>query len=83
MSTEEDVRQVVLKHLGSRASGDHLPADLPLGESGAGLDSIALIEMLLDCEAVFGVPLVQSLLEDGPVTVERIAAAVTAARRSA
>ena len=82
MSTEKDVRQVVLRHLGAGVGLDNLPADLPLGETGAGLDSIALIEMLLDCEAAFGVPLVDSVLKDGTVTVATIAATI-AARRTA
>lgn len=83
MATEEDVRQVVLRHLGGGAGLDHLPADLPLGETGAGLDSIALIEMLIDCESAFGVPLVDALLQEGTVTVAAITAAIAAARRTA
>lgn len=83
MATEEDVRQVVQRHLGGGAGLDHLPADLPLGETGAGLDSIALVETLIDCESAFGVPLVDALLQEGTVTVAAITAAIAAARRTA
>lgn len=42
---------------------------LPLGAEGLGLDSIALVEVLLACEKAFGVELAAELLAISPLTV--------------
>jgi acyl carrier protein len=47
--------------------------DVALGTGGLGLDSIAIAEVLLDCERYFGVR-VTDLLDGAPITVARIAA---------
>ena len=60
--------------LRSRAplAGNGALADDPrLGAGGLGLDSIAMVELLLDCERRFGVP-VTGLLEGPPLTVGRL-----------
>ena len=49
-----------------------LPGDLRLGPGGLGLDSIALVELLLDCEQRFGIPRPVGLLEGEPLTVGRL-----------
>ncbi len=46
-----------------------LPDDLRLGAGGLGLDSIALVELLLDCERRFGLAGVAELLAGPPLTV--------------
>ena len=46
--------------------------DLPLGAEGLGLDSIAIAEVLLDCERHFGVRLAADLLDGVPITARRI-----------
>jgi acyl carrier protein len=52
-----------------------LPDDLRLGAGGLGLDSIALVELLLECEERFGLPRSTGLLEsDEPLTVGRLLA---------
>lgn len=50
-----------------------LQTDTDLGPGGYGLDSISLVELLLVCEAHFGVPFPFTLLEEGPITVGRLA----------
>jgi acyl carrier protein len=56
-----------------------LPDDLPLGPGGLGLDSIALVELLLDCERRFGIPRPGDLLEGPPLTVGILVSHVRAA----
>ena len=46
-----------------------LPDDLPLGPGGLGLDSISLVELLLECEQRFSIPRPVDLLEGPPLTV--------------
>jgi acyl carrier protein len=46
-----------------------LPGDLRLGPGGLGLDSIALVELLLECEQRFGIPRPVGLLEGEPLTI--------------
>jgi acyl carrier protein len=58
-----------------------LPEDLRLGSGGLGLDSISLVEILLDCEQKFGIPPLIELLEGAPLTVGRLVSAVCAASR--
>lgn len=49
-----------------------LSDDLPLGPGGLGLDSIALVELLIECERRFGIPRPTDLLEVSPLTVGRL-----------
>jgi acyl carrier protein len=74
---EETIREVLRKH-GHRVPGD---ADLSLGEDGLALDSIAMVELLLDLEERFGVAIADDLLQPNrTVTVGSIAAYVRARR---
>lgn len=61
------------------ASGT-LADELQLGTGGLGLDSIAMVELLLDCERRFGVQTLD-LLEGAPLTVGRLAAHLRAGPR--
>jgi acyl carrier protein len=54
-------------------TGDPGETDLLLGGGGLGLDSIALAEVLLECEQRFGVSAI-SLLDGEPITVGRLLA---------
>jgi len=42
---------------------------LPLGAGGIGLDSIALVEVLLECEETFGVAIAAEALAGSALTV--------------
>jgi acyl carrier protein len=46
-----------------------LSSDLPLGASGLGLDSIAMVEVLLECEELFGVAIAGDALALPSLTV--------------
>jgi acyl carrier protein len=61
------VRGIVAKHAPAAALDD----DAPLGGDGIGLDSIAIAEVLIDCESRFGVE-IADLLGGEPVTIRRI-----------
>ncbi|HYG62166.1 MAG TPA: acyl carrier protein [Thermoanaerobaculia bacterium] len=77
------IEEAVLDLLRSRAplarDRAELPDDLRLGSGGLGMDSIALVELLLDCEEQFGIPRPVELLEGEPLTVGRLVAHVRAA----
>jgi acyl carrier protein len=70
------VREIVAKHASSSVGDDATP----LGGDGVGLDSIALAEVLLECEERFGAE-VADLLDGGAVTVQRIVERIGAAAR--
>jgi acyl carrier protein len=83
MDLETSIRDAVRDLLRSRAPHRlfadppaDLPDDLRLGPGGLGLDSIAVVELLLDCEQRFGVPPMGllGLLGDAPLTVGRLVA---------
>ena len=80
MKTGAQIEDAVLDLLRSRAplANGALPEDLRLGAGGLGLDSIAMVEMLLDCERRFGVPMA-GLLEGAPLTVGLLIAHARAA----
>jgi acyl carrier protein len=49
-----------------------IPDDLPLGNDGIGLDSISLVELLLDCEAALSLPFPAAVFDHGPLTLRRL-----------
>jgi acyl carrier protein len=74
MDIETSIQNVVRELLRSRALHRpfaDLPDDLRLGPGGLGLDSIAVVELVLDCERRFGVS-PMALLDGAPLTVGRL-----------
>ena len=67
-----DVVQRVHAILRARNRHIELLADLSLGADGLNLDSIALVEVLLECEDAFGVVLGADVLAASPLTVGRL-----------
>jgi acyl carrier protein len=76
MGVEPTVDDVLRDLLRSRGCEQELPEDLPLGPGGLGLDSIAMVELLLLCEARFSVAVAAELLAGGPLTIGRLAACI-------
>ena len=72
--TAGGVRELLLRHLPSYWSADELPDDLSLTGPNLGLDSVEVVELLLDCEARFGLSLPAELTEGEPLTIRKIAA---------
>ena len=68
-STAEAVHTLLRERSALARDRPDLPADLPLGPGGLGLDSIALVELLLECEQRFGIPRPVDLLAGPPLTV--------------
>lgn len=76
---DEVVRDLVRSRAPLAREGVDLPEDLRLGAGGLGLDSIALVELLLECEQRFGAPMAAELLEGPPLTLGHLLARVRAA----
>jgi acyl carrier protein len=78
MNIDEAVRDLVRSRAPLARAQSELADGLRLGPGGLGMDSIALVELLLDCEQRFGLrpgswkP--AELLEGPPVTVGRLVA---------
>ena len=49
-----------------------------LGPNGLGLDSVTIVEVLLECEEQFDMPFPTSLFDAGPLTVGRLVDHATA-----
>lgn len=67
--TDGDVAERVVAILREQAHAVEPEPHLPLGAEGLGLDSIALVEVLLACEKAFGVELAAEMLAISPLTV--------------
>jgi acyl carrier protein len=82
MDIDEEVRDVVRSRAPLARAHAELADDLRLGPGGLGMDSIALVELLLDCEQRFGFRAGSwrpgELLEGPPLTIGRLAAHVRA-----
>ncbi|MFI9270992.1 acyl carrier protein [Kitasatospora sp. NPDC052896] len=62
---------------------DRVEDDLPLGEEGLGLESLAMIELVLQLEARFGIELPEEELDPAVVTDLGSLVATVVDRRSA
>jgi acyl carrier protein len=74
------VRDLLARRTGGMLEAAALSDHIPLGVDGIGLDSVAIVELLLECETEFDVRLPPDLFDGGPVTVGALVAAVEAAR---
>lgn len=64
-----DIQAAVHEIVRARGASLHAATnEVTLGSSGLGLDSIAIAEVLLDCERRFGRPFAD-LLDGGPITL--------------
>ncbi|MGZ8850588.1 MAG: acyl carrier protein [Thermoanaerobaculia bacterium] len=68
MSVDDEIRAIL------RARNDRveLTPETPLGGDGLALDSIAIVEVLLECEERFGVVIASELLAGESRTVGRL-----------
>jgi len=78
---EEAVRELLRTWAPVGTGGSQPTAELALGASGLGLDSIALVELLLECERRFDMPDPAELLAGPPLTVGGLVASVRGLRR--
>ncbi|HEY2091575.1 MAG TPA: acyl carrier protein [Thermoanaerobaculia bacterium] len=77
------IRAGVVAILGRRGNGAELHDTLPPGSTGLGLDSVVIVEVLLECEERFGVVIATELLGQAePLTVGAIVDAIGALLRS-
>jgi acyl carrier protein len=68
----DTITRGVHRILGARERGVALHDDLPLGPNGLGLDSIALVEVVLECEEAFGVTIAPEVLALPNVTIGQL-----------
>lgn len=71
------VRQLLARRAGAGAMA--LPADTPLGADGVGLDSVAVVEFLVECEGAFGVEIPEEFLVEDRVTLGVVVRAIARA----
>ena len=66
-----ELRQLILKQFPSKGD-DEIGRDVPLGAGGLGLDSVAIVMLLLECESAWSVSFPAELLEQPPLTIGRL-----------
>jgi acyl carrier protein len=69
------LRAVLVRIIGEARVPDDIDGDVPLAEDGLGLDSVELLQVVLGCEAEFGITFepAQDLIGDGLKTVGTLA----------
>lgn len=67
--TFKDIRRQIEAILQQHSPHTPLSDDTPLGANGLGLDSIALVEVLLECEAALGISIAAEMLDGTSLTV--------------
>jgi acyl carrier protein len=69
------LREVLVRVIGAARVPDDIGVDVPLAEDGLGLDSVELLQVVLGCEAEFGITFepAQDLIGDGLKTVGTLA----------
>lgn len=73
--TPEAVRRIVCRYL-PHETPNALSDDRPLASAAGGLDSISLVELLLDCEQAFDVTVAHALLERDALSVGALVDAI-------
>lgn len=66
-----ELQQMIRTHIPAGWGDDGVGRDVPLGTGGLGLDSVAIVMLLLECEARWRVPFPAELLEQ-PLTLGRL-----------
>ena len=72
MIDDGDVGRAVEATLRAHGHIGEIDGDVPLGQGGLALDSIAIVEVLLACEERFGIVIATELLAGEPLTVDRL-----------
>jgi len=69
------LREVFVRVIGAARVPHEVGVDVPLAEDGLGLDSVELLQVVLGCEAEFGITFepAQDLIGDGLKTVGTLA----------
>lgn len=66
------IRDILLSTWPQRFAPDELRDETPLGESGLGLDSVEMAEVLVACEERGAIRLTDDLFELMPITISRV-----------
>ena len=74
----EEVAGRLFDILRKRNPGIVLRDDLPLGRGGVELDSVGIVDVLLECENTFGVTLAAEMLDAPALTVGLLAERIQA-----
>jgi acyl carrier protein len=73
---DDGIRNLIARHRGAADDASALDPDLSLGPEGVGFDSVALVEMLLTCEQMFGVRLPADVFERQALTIRAVGDAI-------
>lgn len=66
------ITSILRERLPLAARESPLADDTRLGAQGLGFDSVAIVEIILECEAALGIAFPAALFDDGPITVGRL-----------
>jgi acetyltransferase-like isoleucine patch superfamily enzyme/acyl carrier protein len=69
----ESLRGLLLSRWPGRFSIDQVADDVTFDDDGLGLDSVEVVEFVLECEERFGVRVANELVADGALTIDRLA----------
>ena len=67
-----DLQHMIQNHVPASWGEGGLGRDVPLGAGGLGMDSVAVVMLLLECEARWNAAFPAELLEHQPLTLGRL-----------
>lgn len=68
---EKELLQMLRNHVPAALSAEEIAQEVPLGTGGLGMDSVAVVMLLLECETRWGVAFPAEMLEQ-PLTIDRM-----------
>lgn len=68
---ESELQQMIRNHLPAALAAEGIAGEVPLGAGGVGMDSVAVVMLLLECEGRWGVAFPAEMLEQ-PLTINRM-----------
>lgn len=68
---ESELQQMIRNHVPAALTTEGIAREVPLGTGGLGMDSVAVVMLLLECEGRWGVAFPAEMLEQ-PLTINRM-----------
>jgi len=81
LDTTRQVQEIIFRYSTTVPSPDEISVEMPLGGAGLGLDSVAILDLLFECEKRFGLEPATLLSQHQTLTVGSLLACIEKGKR--